>query len=105
MPIALSRCVLLKGEHHVRASRHHPRVLRIRPFYQTIASLQDIPCLQAWFHQNGYKTYSGGKVLHHGFKGPLKKAIDVNLGPSGDHDERAISTGPAALGIGVLFLN
>jgi len=53
------------------------------PSYQRIPALRDAPCLQAYFKKHGYRTYAGGKVLHHGFKGRLKDAIDVNLGPSG----------------------
>lgn len=53
------------------------------PSYQSIPALRDAPCLQAYFKANGYQTFAGGKVLHHGFTGPLKGAIDVNLGRSG----------------------
>lgn len=53
------------------------------PSYQSIPALQGIPSLQSWFKKNGYRTYTGGKVLHHGFKGSLKGAIDVDLGRSG----------------------
>ena len=53
------------------------------PSYQTIPKLQDAPCLQAWFKKHGYRTFAGGKILHHGFTGPLKDAIDVDLGGYG----------------------
>lgn len=53
------------------------------PSYQSIPALKNATCLQQYFKDHGYRTYAGGKVLHHGFKGPLKSAIDVNLGRSG----------------------
>ncbi len=53
------------------------------PSYQSLPALREAPCLQAWFKSHGYRTFAGGKVLHHGFQGPLKEAIDVDLGPSG----------------------
>jgi arylsulfatase A-like enzyme len=53
------------------------------PSYQSIPSLKNATCLQQYFKNHGYRTYSGGKVLHHGFKGTLKGAIDVDLGRSG----------------------
>ncbi len=53
------------------------------PSYQTIKRLNDVPCMQAYFKEEGYRTLSGGKILHHGFTGRLKEAIDVNLGGHG----------------------
>jgi choline-sulfatase len=47
------------------------------PSYQSIKRLDDAPCMQAYFKEQGYKTLSGGKILHHGFTGYLKEAIDV----------------------------
>lgn len=53
------------------------------PSYQSISALREAPCLQAWFKSHGYRTFAGGKVLHHGFSGRLREAIDVKLGASG----------------------
>jgi arylsulfatase A-like enzyme len=50
------------------------------PSYQSIKRLDDVPCMQQYFKDQGYLTLAGGKVLHHGFKGRLSEAIDVNLG-------------------------
>ena len=49
------------------------------PSYQSIERLDDVPCMQAYFKKHGYRTFAGGKVLHHGFTGRLKDAIDVTL--------------------------
>lgn len=53
------------------------------PSYQSIKRLDNVPCMQAYFKKHGYRTFAGGKVLHHGFKGYLKTAIDVNLAGRG----------------------
>jgi choline-sulfatase len=53
------------------------------PSYQSIKRLDDAPCMQAYFKEQGYRTLAGGKILHHGFTGSLKEVIDVNLGGHG----------------------
>ena len=53
------------------------------PSYQSIKRLDDVPCMQAYFKRHGYRTFAGGKVLHHGFTGYLKDAIDVSLAGRG----------------------
>lgn len=53
------------------------------PSYQSIPKLRGVRCLQHYFKDHGYRTYAGGKVLHHGFRGELGDAIDVRLGRSG----------------------
>lgn len=49
------------------------------PAYETIPALENVPCLQEYFQSQGYITLAGGKVLHHGFRGRLAKAIDREL--------------------------
>ena len=49
------------------------------PSYTSIPRLDHAPTMHATFRQHGYKTLTGGKVLHHGFKGRLAKDIDVVL--------------------------
>lgn len=49
------------------------------PSYETIAKLDEVPTLHRFFHDNGYHTITGGKVLHHGFRGRLASSIDRNL--------------------------
>lgn len=53
------------------------------PSYQTIPRLKTAPCMQAWFKKHGYLSIAGGKILHHGFTGELKGAIDIDLGGYG----------------------
>lgn len=53
------------------------------PSYQSIPRLREVPCLQQYFRDHGYRTYAGGKVLHHGFRGSLQEAIEVRLGRAG----------------------
>lgn len=55
----------------------------IGPQYQELPALQNIPLIQQYYKDHGYTTLTGGKVLHHGFRGPLAKAIDRTL-----HDKR-----------------
>jgi len=50
------------------------------PRYEQLPALNDVPTLQAWFRQHGYRTLSGGKVLHHDFNGRLAADIDQPLG-------------------------
>lgn len=49
------------------------------PSYQSIKRLDNVPCMQAYFQKHGYRTFAGGKVLHHGFTGSLATVIDVKL--------------------------
>ena len=51
----------------------------IGPAYEEIPALKDIPTIQRYFKDHGYTTYAGGKVLHHGFRSPLDKDIDVHF--------------------------
>ena len=53
------------------------------PSYQSIKRLDDVPCMQAYLKTHGYRSIAGGKVLHHGFTGYLKDAIDVTLAGRG----------------------
>ena len=46
------------------------------PSYQQLPALRDIPTLQRCFKNQGYVTFAGGKVLHHGFTGRLAADID-----------------------------
>lgn len=52
----------------------------IGPRYEQLPKLKDVPTIQRYFKDNGYYTLSGGKVLHHGFGGPLADDIDQSLG-------------------------
>ena len=52
---------------------------KLGPAYEGIEALNKAPTLHRWFKDNGYKTITGGKVLHHGFNGRLAGDIDVNL--------------------------
>ena len=54
----------------------------IGPSYQQLKALDEAPTLHRYFKENGYTTYTGGKVLHHGFGGRLAEDIDHNLGRS-----------------------
>jgi choline-sulfatase len=73
-----SRVSIMSGVH---ATTHGSYDLG--PSYQSIKRLDDVPCMQAYFKENGYLTIAGGKVLHHGFTGYLKSAIDVSLAGRG----------------------
>ena len=70
-----SRVSVMSGVHAVTHGSYE-----LGPSYQTIPALDDVPCLQEYFKMHGYRTFAGGKVLHHGFTGRLKSAIDVSLG-------------------------
>jgi arylsulfatase A-like enzyme len=62
------------------------------PSYQDIRRLDDAPCMQAYFKKHGYRTYVGGKVLHHPFTGYLKDAVDVQLaGRGGPRPEKPMN--------------
>ncbi|MFT6619436.1 MAG: choline-sulfatase [Limisphaerales bacterium] len=47
--------------------------------YQSIGRLDNVPTMQQYFQQHGYRTLAGGKVLHHGFGGRLAADIDETL--------------------------
>jgi arylsulfatase A-like enzyme len=49
------------------------------PSYQSIERLNEQPTIQGYFKANGYKTFAGGKVLHHGFGGRLAADVDEVL--------------------------
>ena len=51
----------------------------IGPSYQSIPALKDVVTIQRHFKNQGYYTLSGGKVLHHGFGGPVASDIDRSL--------------------------
>lgn len=70
-----SRVSVMSGVHAVSHGSYE-----LGPSYQSIPALDDVPCLQEYFKAHGYRTFAGGKVLHHGFTGRLKAAIDVSLG-------------------------
>ncbi len=50
------------------------------PSYEALPTLVGVPTLQQFFHENGYTTIAGGKVLHHGFGGRLRADLDRDLG-------------------------
>ena len=50
------------------------------PKYEELPALTRIPTIQQYFKDHGYYTLAGGKVLHHGFRGRLARAIDRSLG-------------------------
>ena len=70
-----SRVSILSG---VAATTHGS--YEIGPKYQDLQALRNVPTLHAFFKQNGYRTITGGKVLHHGFSGRLAGDIDQDLG-------------------------
>lgn len=49
------------------------------PSYEQLPKLNGVPTLHQYFHDNGYYTMTGGKVLHHGFRGKLASSIDRTL--------------------------
>lgn len=71
-----SRVSVISGLH---ATTHGS--YELGPSYQSIPRLDSAPTLHATFKQHGYQTLTGGKVLHHGFKGRLAKDIDTTLHP------------------------
>lgn len=50
------------------------------PRYEELPALTHVPTMLRYFKDNGYVTLSGGKVLHHGFRGRLEDDIDLPLG-------------------------
>ncbi len=47
--------------------------------YEQIPRLEEVPTMHRWFKDHGYRTITGGKVLHSGFKGRLASDIDLDL--------------------------
>lgn len=54
----------------------------IGPRYEELPALAEVPTIQRYFKDNGYLTFEGGKMLHHGFTGRLKEDIDHSFGRS-----------------------
>ncbi|MDF1659377.1 MAG: sulfatase [Verrucomicrobiales bacterium] len=52
------------------------------PAYENIPRLDEVPTMQGFFKSHGYTTLSGGKILHHNFRGRLAADIDRILPPS-----------------------
>ncbi len=50
------------------------------PKYEQLPALRNVPTIHSYFKEQGYTTYSGGKVLHHGFGGRLASDIDHFFG-------------------------
>ncbi len=69
-----SRISVISGLH---ATTHGS--YELGPSYTSIRRLDEQPTLHAYFKSQGYRTLSGGKVLHGGFKGRLARDIDVTL--------------------------
>jgi arylsulfatase A-like enzyme len=82
-----SRISIMSGLH---ATTHGS--YELGPSYQSIKRLDSAPCLQAYFKRHGYRTYVGGKVLHHPFGGYLQDAVDVRLaGLGGPRPEKPLN--------------
>lgn len=67
------------------------------PSYQEIPRLREVPTIPAYFQSHGYTTLSGGKILHHGFGGPLASDIDIILptrGNGGPRPDKPINAPP-----------
>lgn len=69
-----SRISIMSG---VAATTHGS--YELGPSYEEIPKLEKVPTLHQFFHDNGYYTMTGGKVLHHGFRGNLVSSIDRTL--------------------------
>lgn len=52
----------------------------IGPRYEDLEPLSTVPTIHRFFKDHGYYTLTGGKVLHHDFRGRLSADIDRNLG-------------------------
>jgi arylsulfatase A-like enzyme len=52
---------------------------QLGPAYQNIPALNEVPTMHRWFKDNGYRTMTAGKVLHHGFTGRLSADVDLDL--------------------------
>ena len=70
-----SRISIMSG---VAATTHGS--YELGPKYEQLPALTEAPTIQRYFKVNGYKTFSGGKVLHHGFGGRLAGDIDHSFG-------------------------
>ena len=70
-----SRACIMSG---VAATTHGS--YELGPRYEELPALESVPTIQRYFKDNGYYTLSGGKVLHHGFNGPLSGDVDRSLG-------------------------
>lgn len=70
-----SRASVMSG---VAATTHGS--YELGPGYEQLPALRDVPTMQRFFKDSGYVTLSGGKVLHHGFRGRLAGDIDRSLG-------------------------
>lgn len=69
-----SRVSVMSGIH---ATTHGS--YELGPAYETLPALKDAPTIQEYFKGEGYKTIAGGKILHHGYRGRLAAANDVQL--------------------------
>ncbi|MEM7699025.1 MAG: sulfatase [Verrucomicrobiota bacterium] len=49
------------------------------PAYEQLPTLTDVPTIHEFFRDQGYTIASGGKVLHHGFRGRLGQSIDLPI--------------------------
>lgn len=72
-----SRASVLSGVSPTRSGSYE-----LGPAYESIPALDDAPTLPGYFQSHGYTTISGGKILHHGFRGRLAADIDVTLPPA-----------------------
>ncbi len=70
-----SRASVMSG---VSATTHGS--YELGPRYEELPALTRVPTIHRYFKDNGYRTLSGGKVLHHGFTGRLAGDIDQSLG-------------------------
>ena len=70
-----SRVSVMSG---VTATKHGS--YELGPGYGQLPALAHVPTIQRYFKNHGYRTFSGGKVLHHGFPGRLATDIDHSLG-------------------------
>ena len=69
-----SRVSVISGLHAITHGSYD-----LGPAYETIPRLKDAPTMQGWFKKHGYHSIAGGKILHHGFRGPLAAGIDESL--------------------------
>lgn len=70
-----SRVSVLSGIH---ATTHGS--YELGPAYQNIPKLSGVPTIHEALRRQGYRTLTGGKVLHHGFTGVLESHVDEELG-------------------------
>ena len=50
------------------------------PSYEQLPALEGVPTMQQFFRDHGYHTWTGGKVLHHGFGKEIAGANEVYHG-------------------------